>query len=299
MNRIKKIINNPYWLIYYFLIHTGLTRVTPDKLYLKLQYFCIFNKKLDLKNPKSYNEKLQWLKLYDRKPEYSKMVDKYEVKKYVESKIGKEYIIPTLGVWEKFDDIDFDDLPDQFVLKCTHDSGSIIICPDKSKFDYVVAKKKLSKNLMKNPYLPGREWVYKDIKPRIIAEQFMVDKISDDLKDYKLFCFNGIVKLIQVDFNRHTNHKRNLYSSNWDFINKQIEYPNDPNHQILKPKMLNRMLELASIISRSIPHVRTDFYYINETIYFGELTFYHGSGQEKFKPESLNVELGKCLILPN
>jgi hypothetical protein len=298
MNRIKKIINNPYWLIYYFLLHTGLTRFTPDKLYLKLQYFCIFNKKLDLKNPKSYNEKLQWLKLYDRKPEYSKMVDKYEVKKYVEAKIGKEYIIPTLGVWEKFDDIDFDNLPKQFVLKPTHDSGSIIFFKEKTIINIKRAKKKINKSLKKNYYHLGREYPYKDVKPAIIAEKYMVDNSDSDLKDYKVFNFNGKQSIIQVDFDRFTNHKRNFYTSDWEFIDFKLLYENDPNMIISPPIKLKKIIELSRKLSQDILFCRTDFYSINNEIYFGEITFFPGGGLEKFTPEEWDIKLGNLIKLP-
>lgn len=296
--KFKKVIRNPHWLIYYFLLFTRLARIIPDKMYLKLQYHCFFKKTLNLKNPQTFDEKLQWLKLYDRNPEYTKMADKYEAKKYVTRIIGEDHIIPTLGVWKKFENIDFEKLPNQFVLKCTHDSGSVTICLNKSDFDFSSAKNKLSKSLKRNSYLPGREWVYKNVKPRIIAEQYMVDESGTDLKDYKIYNFNGKAEIIQIDYNRFTEHKRNLYSPDWNFIDAQIQYSNDPNHKIDKPKQLKKMLELASALSKDIPHVRTDFYSIDDKIYFGELTFYAESGLGKFKPESLNFELGRCLELP-
>lgn len=161
--------------IFIFLQNRCNFKVLPDKMYLKICYKLATGKKLDLKNPQTFNEKLQWLKLYDRKPEYTRMVDKYEAKKYVAEKIGEEYIIPTLGVWDHFDEIDFDSLPDQFVLKCTHDSGGLVIVRDKAKLDKVAAKQKIEKSLKRNYYYSGREWPYKDVKPRIIAEKYMED----------------------------------------------------------------------------------------------------------------------------
>ena len=254
---------------------------------------------LDLENPKTFNEKLQWLKLHDHNPLYTIMVDKYAVKKYVAEKIGEQYIIPTLGVWEHFDDIDFDKLPSQFVLKCTHDSGSIVVVPDKSKMDKVAAKKKLENGLRYNYYYWGYEWPYKDVPPRIIAEKFMVDESGVELKDYKVFNFDGIPKAIQVDYDRFTDHKRNIYDAEWKYIDMSIEYPTDANHQIAKPKNLEKMLELAGKLSEGIPHARTDFYVINDEIYFGEITFYHGAGLEHFVPEKYDGVFGEWIKLPN
>ena len=181
-----------------------------DEAYLKLVYRLIFGRKLNLKNPKTFNEKLQWLKLYNRKPEYTLMVDKYEVKGYIAEQIGEEYVIPTLGVWDNFDDIDFDSLPNQFVLKCTHDSGGLVICKDKSNLDITKAREKINKALTRRFYYFGREWPYKNVKPRIIAEKYMVDKTVDELRDYKFFCFGGVCKCLKVDFDRFIEHHANL-----------------------------------------------------------------------------------------
>ena len=270
----------------------------PDKLFLKIKYYLIMKKRLDLKNPKSFNEKLQWLKLYDRKPEYTQMVDKVEAKRYVSSIIGEEYIIPTLGVYDKFEDIDFDKLPNQFVLKSTHDSGGLTICRDKSKFDIIEAEKKLNKHLKRNYYIQSREWPYKNVKPRIIAEKFMVDESGVELKDYKFFCFDGKVYYIQVDFDRLKNHKRNIYNTNWQFQNFTIEYPNDSSCEILKPESLDKMISFAKRLSENIPHLSVDFYSINDKIFFGELTFCHGSGTEKFSPEVWNHTFGSFINIP-
>lgn len=269
----------------------------PDELYLKIVYGLIFKKKLDLDTPKTFNEKLQWLKLHDRQPQYTTMVDKYEAKKYVAGKIGEEYIIPTLGVWDSFDNIDFGRLPDQFVLKCTHDSGGLVICKDKSRFDVQAAKEKIEQCLKRNFYWLGREWPYKNVKPRIIAEKYMTDESGVELKDYKVFNFDGEPKLIQVDYDRFVEHKRNLYGTDWQYIEVSIQYPTDAGHQIDKPKQLEKMLQMARRLSAGIPHVRTDFYCIDDKIYFGELTFYHESGFGKFTPESFGEEMGKWLKL--
>lgn len=254
---------------------------------------------LDLDSPKTFNEKLQWLKLHDNNPLYTTMVDKYAVKQYVAEKIGEQYIIPTLGIWEHFDEIDFDKLPNQFVLKCTHDSGSIVIVPDKFKMDKLSAKKKLENGLKHNFYYVCYEWPYKNVPPRIIAEKFMVDESGVELKDYKVFNFDGIPKAIQVDYDRFTNHKRNIYDAEWKYINMSIEYPTDANHQIAKPKNLEKMLELAGKLSEGIPQARTDFYVINDEIYFGEITFYYGAGLEHFMPEKYDGVFGEWIKLPD
>ena len=272
-------------------------RQLPDKLYLKLLYRVRMNQKLDLKNPKTFDEKLNWLKLYDRCPEYTMMADKYEVREYIKEKIGEEYLIPLLGVWDRVEDIDYDNLPDQFVLKCTHDSGSVIICKDKGTFDITSANDKLNKVLSTNYFYPSREWPYKNIKPRIVAEQYMVDESGTELKDYKIYNFSGKPYLIQVDYGRFTKHERNLYDLGWNYIPEEIEYPTNPDHKIDKPQNLNLMLELAGKLSQGIPSVRTDFYNINGKVYFGEITFYQEAGFARFSSDRFALELGKQIQL--
>lgn len=295
---ILKIIKNPYKLLYAIICRIPfVAKCIPDKQYIRLAYRSSIGKKLNLNNPQNYNEKLQWLKLNDRNPLYIDLVDKFQVKRYVSEIIGEKYIVPTLGVWSCFDEINFDELPNQFVLKCTHDSGGIIICKDKKNFNIIQARKKITKLLKKNYYWQGREWPYKNVKPRIIAEKYMVDESGAELKDYKLFSFDGKVKLIQVDYDRFLNHKRNLYSIKWDYIDAEIEYPTDKNHIINKPKCLDELIMLSEKLSEGFPHLRTDFYIINGKIYFGELTFYHGSGLERFRPESLGMQMGEWINL--
>ena len=298
--KLKKIISNPNWVLYYFLHFTRISQITPDKVYLKLQYRCIFNEKIDLKNPKTYNEKLLWLKLYDRNPAYLRMVDKYEAKKYVSDIIGEKYIIPTIGVWDKFDDIDFDKLPVQFVLKCTHDSGSTIVCKDKSDFDYIAAKKKITMALKINSYLPGREWVYKDLKPRIIAEKYMHDKNNESILDYKLFCFDGDPKCLFIATERHLGDEHVKF----DFFDTKFKHLDIvQKHEqsgkfIQKPTCFDEMLRLSRILSAGIPHIRVDFYEINQKLYFGELTFYHHGGTIPFKTKEWDGILGNWINLP-
>lgn len=272
--------------------------IKDDATFLKIKYRLKVGKKLDLNNPQSYNEKLQWLKVNYRRPEYTTMVDKYQAKEYVAEIIGKEYIIPTLGVWDRFEEINFEELPDQFVLKCTHDSGGLIICKDKSKLDLEAAKKKINKSLKMNFYLEGREYPYKNVIPRIIAEKYMVDESGVELKDYKIFCFNGKAKCIQLDFGRYSTHQRNMYSVDWKPLGFSLCYPSDYSKVFEKPKNLEHMIEIAEKLSTGIPHVRVDLYNINGQIYFGELTFFHGSGFEKFDPEEWNYKFGDWLELP-
>lgn len=270
-----------------------------DINYLKMDYQVLMHKKLNLKNPKTFNEKLQWLKLYNRKPEYSKMVDKFEVKNYVASIIGEEHIIHTIGVYNSFDEIDFENLPNKFVIKCTHDSGGVIICKDKSKLDIETTKKQINKALKTNYYKLGREWPYKNVKPRIIIEKFIQDSEEDKLKDYKLFCFNGKVKMILVCSNRIGNHKNtNFYDISWNLLPfSRANHINNPN-VINKPNNLEEMIKVAEKLSKNIPFVRVDLYDVNNKVYFGELTFYPSSGFEGFNPEEWDIKLGDMLELP-
>lgn len=258
---------------------TPVLRFIPDKYYLKKWYKFKTGKELNLKNPQSFNEKLQWLKLYDRNPNYSKMVDKYEVRQYIKEKIGEEHLIPLVGgPWKNFEDIDFTKLPDQFVLKCTHDSGSVEICKNKKEFDIEKVRKKFNYTLKRNYYYYGREWPYKNVKPRIIAEKYLLDDSGIEPKDYKIFNFNGEPHIIQVDLDRFVNHRHNYYTTKWEFLDMYIDDPNDPNVIIECPPELDELLRLARQLSKGIPHLRTDFYIMKGKILFGELTFYHAGG---------------------
>lgn len=272
-----------------------------DEKYLKYKFKLVFGKELNLKNPQTFSEKLPWLKIYDRKPIYTTMVDKYEAKKYVADIIGKEYIISTLGVWDKFEDIDFDKLPSQFVLKCTHDSGGLVICRDKSKFDYKFAKKKINKSLKRNYFWQGREWPYKNVKPRIIAEKYMEDPQTKDLKDYKFFCFNGEPQFLFIATDRASKTEETKFDF-YDIKFNHLPFTNGhPNSKkcIDKPQTFNEMIRLVSILSKDIPHVRVDFYEIAGKLYFGELTFSHWSGFMPFQPPEWDKKIGDWLILPN
>lgn len=270
----------------------------PDPLYVRLAYFRRMKKFPNLKNPKTFNEKLQWLKLYNRNPEHTRIVDKYEAKQYIAERIGEEYIIPTLGVWNNFDEIDFDSLPEQFVLKCTHDSGGLVICRDKSELDLAAARKKIEASLKTNYYWHSREWPYKNVIPRILAEQYMIDESGTQLKDYKIFCFNGQPYCIQVDFDRFTEHKKNLYTLDWELLEFSFNYPAHPEVEIAKPPVLDKMLELARVLSAGEPYVRVDFYCIDGKPYVGEITFFPASGYGKFVPEKYDTILGEKIQLP-
>lgn len=272
-----------------------------DKTYLRFKYWLNMDKKLDLKNPKTFNEKLQWLKLYNRKPEYTMMVDKYAVREYIKEKLGEEYLIPLLGVWDSSDDIDFDKLPNQFVLKCNHNSGlGMCICKDKSKLDIDKVKKELKKGLEEDYYLTSREWPYKDVPRKIIAEKYMEEKPNTELNDYKLMCFNGKVRCSFVCSERFSDDglRVTFFDKDWNVMPFERHYPKSVN-AIEKPKTYEKMVEFAEILSKDIPFVRVDFYEISGKLYFGELTFFPGSGYEEFEPEEWDYKLGNLIKLNN
>ncbi len=293
-------VNMKRWLckqLLIFLKRMKIEWIVPDNIYLRMRYRLVFNRKLNIKNPTLYNEKIQWLKLNDHNPLYTKLVDKYEVKEYIRKALGEEYVIPTIGIWNSFEEIDFSKLPDQFVIKCTHDSASVVICKDKENFDIENAKRKIEKALKQNYYLFGREWAYKNVVPRIIIEKYMVDESGEELKDYKIYTFGGIPRLVQVDYARFTNHKRNIYDIQWNEMDVIFEYPTDSDVKFSKPKKLELMLEMAQKLAKDIPHVRIDFYSINEKIYFGEMTFYPECGFGKIRPIHFEYEMGNWIRL--
>lgn len=296
---IKKILNDP---VFYAII--GLGRILPDTVaadavYLKLLYQNRMGKKLNLERPETYNEKLQWMKLYNRDPRYTMMVDKYAVKDYVESILGKDYIIPTLGVWNRFEDIDFDSLPNQFVLKCTHDSGGLVICTDKSKLDMEDAKAKINHALKRKYYKNTREWPYKDVQPRIIAEQYMVDESGYELKDYKFFVFDGKMKamFIATDRTAETETCFDFFDRNFKHLSFTNGHPN-AQRAIHKPENYEEMIAIAERLGKELPQARIDLYNINGRIYFGEITFFHWSGLKPFVPEEWDYRFGSWIKLP-
>ena len=289
-------------LVWWILLRNVGSYILPDKLYLKLSYRLKMGKKLNLKNPKTFNEKLQWLKLYNRKPEYTTMVDKYAVKQYVAERIGSEYIIPTLGIWNRVEDIDFDTLPNCFVLKTTHDGGGggIVICTDKTKFDKAKAITRLNNSFFKHDiYKELKEWPYKNVPRRIIAEQYLENKNLKELRDYKFFCFNGQCKCFKVDFDRFIEHRANYYDSNGNLL-KFGENVCPPlfEKKIEVPKNINTMISLANKLSEDIPFLRVDFYDVDGKIYFGELTFFPASGMGTFTSEEWDLALGEWIHLP-
>ena len=271
----------------------------PDRLYLRLRYRMHTHKKLNLRNPKRFNEKLQWLKLYNRNPKHTMMVDKYLVREYIKNTIGEEYLIPLLGVWDDVDDIDFDALPDQFVIKCNHNSGEgMYICHDKSQMDVDKVKRDLKRGLEQDYYLCDREWPYKNVPRKIVAEKYLDDGTNRGINDYKVFNFNGEPYLIQVDFDRFIEHKKNLYTLDWELCDFSFNYPSHPEIEIPKPEGLEKMLELSRKLSQDEPYMRTDFYCVNGKLYFGELTFFPASGYGVFNPDQVDFVLGDKVALP-
>ena len=269
----------------------------PDYIITNLKYYKHFKRFPNLRHPKTFVEKIQWLKLYDHNPLYTNLVDKYEVKNYITKTVGGEYVVPTIGIWDKAEDINFDNLPNKFVLKCTHDSGRVIICTDKSKINKEWVIREMKYSLRRNFYAITQEWPYKNVKRKIIAEEYLVDESGIELKDYKFFTFGGKVEFIQVDFGRFTNHRRNFYSKNWDLLNIQQNYPIDHSVDIAKPQRLEEMIAIAEKVANNLKHVRVDFYCTPNNVYIGELTFYHDSGFIEFYPPEINVLLGNKIIL--
>lgn len=298
-NNIKNILQNPA-LLFLTLGHREWFNWLSDETYLKIAFKARMHKKLNLDNPKTYNEKLQWLKLYNRQPIYTKLVDKYEVKTIVGKQIGKEYIIPTLGVWNKFEDINIDMLPNKFVLKCTHDSGGLIVVKDKANLNINKARATINNCLQHSFFWGMREWPYKNVRPRIIAEQYMEDSKTMELRDYKFFCFDGEVKALFVASDRMVKGEETKF----DFFDENFNHlpftNGHPNAKDLpeKPVCFEKMKLLASKLSKGFPHVRIDFYEVDGMVYFGEMTFFHWSGMTPFEPEEWDYKFGEWITLP-
>lgn len=295
---LKSFLRHPSKIIPAALVKFG--KWLPDSIYLRCQFYAQMGHMLNLKHPKTFNEKLQWLKLNDRKPEYTTMVDKVEAKKWVEDRIGAQYIIPTLGVWERAEDIDFDSLPNQFVLKTNHDSGAVIICKDKSKLDIPAARKKLAKSLKFDYYKAGREWPYKNVKRRIFAEE-LIQTTLDDIPDYKIFCFDGQPKFLFVA----TERQKEGVDVKFDFFDTSFNHlPFKQRHENAsitpaKPKNFEKMVDIAAELSKGYKHIRVDLYNIEGEILFGELTFYHFNGTVPFNPGEWDYKFGKLINLPS
>ena len=271
-----------------------------DERYLKLVFKHRTGYSLNLDNPQTFNEKLQWLKLNDRHPEYTKMVDKATAKEYVAAIVGEKYIIPTIGLWESVDEIDWDSLPAQFVIKCTGDSGGVVVCKDKNKLDIASAKAKLKKGWGRNYCKYNKEYPYENIRPRIIAEEYLEDESGYELKDYKIFCFNGEPKLLFVASDRQLvgeETKFDFFDLDWNHLPFTNGHPNS-SHPIEKPKNFEEMIDVARKLSVNIPQVRIDLYNSNGKIYFGEITFFHWSGMTPFVPIEWDYKLGNLIKLP-
>lgn len=298
LRRIRHLFTQPKISFANFVVSTK--SLWPDKLYLSMLFWCRMGKKMNWKHPQTYSEKLQWLKLYNRDPKYTVMVDKVRAKEYVASIIGEDYIIPTLGVWENPDDINFSLLPDRFVLKCNHNSGlGMYICKEKRKMDVDKVREDLREGLKQDYFINNREWPYKDVPRRAFAEAYMEDEYGE-LRDYKWFCFDGVVKALFIA----TDRSKGEHATRFDFFDENYNHlpftNGHPNADVLpeKPKMFEKMKELAAKLSKGIPHVRIDFYEVGSHIYFGEMTFFHWSGFMPYEPEEWDYIFGSWLKLP-
>lgn len=298
LSTAMRLIKKPQTLIRP-LVRNGFLRWMPDRMFYEIVYEATFNKKLDLNNPQTFNEKIQWLKLYYRRPDYTTAVDKFQVREIIASNIGEKYLIPLLGVWDSVDDINFEKLPNQFVLKCNHDQGSVIICKNKNDFDIKSAKSKLSKKLGMNHYWAIREWPYKNVKPCVICEKYMKNDTGDEeLSDYKVLCFNGHPKLIEVHRGRFNGkHTQDFYDVEWK--KTCFQQPDVPlsDETMKKPVFADEMLKLSEVLAAKYPHVRVDWYYTGGQLYFSELTFYDASGFDPFIPGQDEI-IGSWLTLP-
>lgn len=296
---IEKLYEFKKWVLekykMYFTIEGKYTCILPDKMYLKKVYKVRTGKKLNLKNPKTFTEKSNWLKLYDRNPLYTIMADKYKAREYIAEKVGEEYLVPLLGVWDSPDEIDFDALPDQFVLKCNHDNG-VIICKDKSQLDIEAVKQNLSNRLKRDYYKKLREWPYKNIPRKIICEKYMVNTNGEKVLDYKLFCFGGNVKLVEVNSERFTDSpKEDHYNADWEHVN--VTGKPMAGDVFEKPAYYKELNKIAQVLAKDMPFVRVDFNYWDNKIYIGEMTFFYGGAVQLFK-EPWETRLGEWIELP-
>lgn len=273
--------------------------ISDEKL-IKKKFKEKLGREVELNNPIKFNDKLQWLKLNWYDPLATKCADKYEVREFVKERIGEEYLNELYGVYDSVEEIDIEKLPNSFVLKATHGSGWNIICKDKNKMNWDEEFKMMKRWFRTNYYWQNREWVYKDIKPRIICEKFLRQDDEKELRDYRFFCFKGEPKFIAVDFSITDKSKtrRNLYDLEWNLIDAEISYPKEISIKVEKPKKLGEMIDLSRQLSSEFPHARIDFYYINEKLIFGEITFFHQSGMGKIIPEEFEIEMGSWLELP-
>lgn len=298
LKNLRKTLTDSDWR-FKALANMGVYETMPDELYVRKMFKAIMGSQLRLENPQTFNEKIQWLKLYDRNPIYTQWVDKYKVKEYVGSIIGNEHIIPTIGVWDNPEEIDFNQLPDQFVLKCNHNSGTgMYICKDKKKLERNKVVVELKEGLQQDYYLYSREWPYKDVPRKIIAEQY-IGNVDGDLVDYKLMCFNGKHRCTFVCEGRNTNERLHVtfYDKDWHIMPFERHYPRSEK-EIACPVCYDKMIEYAELLSENCPFMRVDFYEVEGKLYFGEITMYPGGGLEEFTPEKWDYILGDWLKLP-
>lgn len=275
-----------------------LDKYASDEIYLSWLFYYRLGYWPNLRHPRSFNEKLQWMKLHDHNPLFSLYADKYRVREHISETIGEKYLIPIYGVYDSAEDIDFDILPDEFVLKCNHGAGCNVICQDKNKLDRIETIRKLNDWMAKDFSHYKREYHYAAIERKIICERFMKDEESGELRDYKFFCIDGKVQMVQVDLGRFSNHTRNIYDINWNLLDVEISFPRDTEHIIARPRELEEMLNIAEILSKEFMQVRVDLYVINHRVYFGELTFFSGAGFSKYNPRQFDFILGEKLKLP-
>ncbi len=291
IHKATKAICNPSYTLYK--IVRGLSSLFSDSIYIKLTYFLQNGACLNLKTPKTFNEKLNWLKIHDHNPLYTLLADKYEVKDYVAQKIGKEFVVPSIGVWNKFEDIDFDSLPDEFVLKATHNSGGITICHDKKLLDLNKLNYDFNTILNTNWYYTSHEWVYRDIPPRIIADTLLKTKTSSEIKDYKFWCFNGKPRIMYIT-NKGENISENFYDMNFMPLDINHGFPRSvPEYE--RPAEFDLMKQLAEKLAQDIPFVRIDFFDIDGQVYFGEYTFYDWGGMRAFATKDMDIMLGNWI----
>lgn len=296
LRKFKTIINNPKVVAIKFMYLVS--PLIPDALYLKIIFYLNLGYKLNLKKPSTYNEKLQWLKIHYRKPVMTRMVDKYEAKEWAKQIIGERYIVKSYGVWNSFDDIDFNRLPDSFVLKTTHDQGGVVIVKDKANFDMKAAKRKLNQHLKVKHFYLSREWPYKNVEPRIMAEEHLENNEVGDLWDYKFYCFNGKPEIMYISHGRHSDV---CYFDFFDMSFQKLDiyrrgYPKS-NLVLDKPKEWELMKKLAEKLSSNLPHVRIDFYIANNQVFLGELTFFQGGGLMPFYPQEWDFRFGSMIDL--
>ena len=295
--RIKNYIQHPK--VFKLVLLEHISPFLTTEAYLKLRWRVRMGYPLNLDNPQTFNEKLQWLKINYRNPLYTTLVDKYAVKKYVEEKIGAEHVVPLIASWDSVNDIDWNALPNQFVVKCSHDCGGMVICKDKSKLNIEEAKRKLRKCLKTNYYYKSREWPYRGVKPKIFCEAYMEDE-HGELRDYKWFCFDGVPKALFIASDRQKegeDTKFDFYDTEFNHLPFTNGHPNSTEH-IVKPEGFEKMKELAAKLSQGMPQVRIDFYDVNGHIYFGEFTFFHWGGMTPFKPKEWDYKFGSWIKLP-